>query len=215
MDWNKVNYCDCLDKTNGLPSLPDKSIDVCFTDPPFNVKFKGKEDYKNTKERYYHDKNLDYKGWCALFLKELKRVCNIVLIHCGKTNINLWYEIEPPYDMIFWYVNNAQPSPGRASWLTMLHPVLCYGKFGKRRLNKDLFTYPMKIIKGLTHPCPLNVDFVKEVLSQLKPTSVIDPFMGSGTTAGACNELKIPWIGYEIDKEFEKDIIFRLKEPNL
>jgi len=90
----------------GLPNLPDKSIDVCFTNPPFNKKFKGKEAYKNTKEKYYSDENNDYKNWCALFFKELKRVCNIILIHCGKTNINMWFEIEPPYELILYTVQS-------------------------------------------------------------------------------------------------------------
>ena len=46
--WNKVKYIDCMDEKEGLPSLPDKSIDLCLTDPPYNVNFtSGMTTYNN------------------------------------------------------------------------------------------------------------------------------------------------------------------------
>ena len=41
IEWNIVKYIDCMDEKEGLPSLPDKSIDLCITDPPWNIKYSG------------------------------------------------------------------------------------------------------------------------------------------------------------------------------
>ena len=41
---------------------------------------------------------------------------------------------------------------------------------------------------------------------------VIDPFLGSGTTAVACAELGVPFIGYEIVEEYAEIASERVKE---
>jgi site-specific DNA-methyltransferase (adenine-specific) len=38
-----------------------------------------------------------------------------------------------------------------------------------------------------------------------KDNLILDPFMGSGTTAIACENLGIDWIGFEKDKKYCKD----------
>lgn len=43
---------------------------------------------------------------------------------------------------------------------------------------------------------------------------VIDPFLGSGTTAVACAELGVPFIGYEIVEEYAEMAIGRVKEQH-
>ena len=43
---------------------------------------------------------------------------------------------------------------------------------------------------------------------------VIDPFLGSGTTAVACAELGVPFIGYEIVEGYAEMAIERVKEQH-
>ena len=74
--------------------------------------------------------------------------------------------------------------------------------------SKNRFLREKKYIR---HPCPLNEHFWFDLISQLKPKSVIDPFMGSGSTAEICTKLGIPWIGYEMNKCYRGDIEKRLK----
>ncbi len=50
----------------------------------------------------------------------------------------------------------------------------------------------------------------KEYLNQI----VLDPFMGSGTTAVAAKELKRNFIGFEANSEFHKKSLIRIKETN-
>jgi hypothetical protein len=45
------------------------------------------------------------------------------------------------------------------------------------------------------------------ILKQVKPRSVLDPFLGSGSYGQASELLGISWLGYEInDIEYRKDI---------
>jgi DNA modification methylase len=44
----------------------------------------------------------------------------------------------------------------------------------------------------------------------LKPKSVLDPFLGSGTTAEVCSQLKVSWLGFEIKVEYKADIEKRI-----
>ena len=51
-------------------------------------------------------------------------------------------------------------------------------------------------------------------LTPVVVTGVIDPFLGSGTTAVACAELGVPFIGYEIVEEYAEMAIERVKEQH-
>lgn len=215
MDWNSVKYLDCLNKETGLPTLPKNSVELCFTDPPLEKYYKiKKQKISNKDSKISNNKDINYKEWCNLWFSELKRICKTIMIHCHKISLNMWYEIEFPYDIILWHFKNTKKSSCNATSLTNFHPIVCYGKFGKKRLNKDIYTHNWFKHKKLIHPRPMNLTLVTEILKQFKPESFLDPFIGSGTTAEACHTLGIPWIGYEINKEYKKDISSRLKEKN-
>ena len=54
-----------------------------------------------------------------------------------------------------------------------------------------------------SHPCQMPLEVMKNIVSTLPEESiVVDPFMGSGTTALACIELGYDFIGFEINKEY-------------
>jgi DNA modification methylase len=36
-DATELRHGDCLDPVDGLASLPDGSVDVCITDPPYST----------------------------------------------------------------------------------------------------------------------------------------------------------------------------------
>lgn len=65
--------------------------------------------------------------------------------------------------------------------------------------------------KDLIHPHPKPIALYDKILEELQPKSVIDPFIGSGTTAEACVKLGIKWLGYEIEEKYSHDINLRLE----
>ncbi len=63
-------------------------------------------------------------------------------------------------------------------------------------------------LRGLEHPAPfhpqLPIFFIKWLTDE--NDTVLDPFMGSGTTAVACMILRRRWVGIEISKEYCESI---------
>lgn len=59
MELNKIYNMDCLD---GAKLIPDKSVDLILTDPPYNIGIAKWDKIKN------------YVEWCGLWIKECERV---------------------------------------------------------------------------------------------------------------------------------------------
>ena len=208
--WNSVIYRDCMDAEYGLPSLPDKSIDLCLTDPPYNVKFKGKQ-MSTYKTKIYQDnmKYEDYKSWCESWFYELERLCIGIVMFVGNNNLWMWSDIKHPRDLIIHYKKNNR-SISSMAYLGVYDSIICYGKFN-RRFSLNVIEQLRKFQPINIHPCPGNLKLYYKILKQLRPKSVIDIFMGSGTTASACVKLGIKWLGYEINEVYSQDINKRLK----
>ncbi len=62
----------------------------------------------------------------------------------------------------------------------------------------------VKTTKKNGHPCPRNIDHLKWIVNwwSVKGETVLDPFMGSGTTGEACVHLGRKFIGCEIKQEY-------------
>lgn len=208
-----------MDPEYGLPSLPDKSVDLCITDIPFNIginsskKIMGRWDNINKETVKYFDNRRDFDVFMGVVFLQLERVCLGIIIYCGETNLGMFCRIKNPKQIIYRYSPNSF-SNGRISYRRTIFPLVCYGKF-KNRINNDFFNYYSNSgflsERKFIHPCPLNEDFWSDLLNQLKPKSVIDPFLGSGTTAEVCTKLGIKWLGYEINEIYSQDINKRLK----
>ena len=217
MEWNKVIYTDCMNENNGLPSLPDKSIDLCLTDFPYNINAKKVININAKGIRIvelYNDIKKNYEEWCKKIFNELKRICNQIIFTSGRMNLRMWYFIDN-FELIAWTYTNGS-STGRISQFIHFDPILCYGNFKKKKLKFDHLPIQLKI--GITrgikyiHPHPKPIMLYKRIIHELNPKSVIDPFMGSGTTAEVCIKLGIPYIGYEINSIYKHDMDLRISK---
>jgi len=72
------------------------------------------------------------------------------------------------------------------------------------QLKKDVIEMPVESIKGCKHPAIYPVAIVEEFLHLLTRIGdlVLDPFIGSGSTAVACKKLGRHFIGYDINPEY-------------
>lgn len=219
MKWDTIKYIDCLDKDEGLPSLPDNSIEICFTDPPYNVGYKNKKASMKRFTTFYTDidKKTDaqYLQWCKSWFEELKRVCSgSILIHCGNPNLNMWIaDIEKPIGILMHYKEDVQ-STDRVAHLSKLTPILVYGNLKKRfKINPIKVKNKYDKSRGrFSHPCPMNSYLVVKVLERQEPVSCIDIFAGSGTIPRICKLLNIKFIGYEVNKGYRDDIQRRFSQ---
>ena len=66
---------------------------------------------------------------------------------------------------------------------------------------------------GEIHPCQMPVDVMRRVVGVIPSDYVIvDPFMGSGTTAIACIKEKRHFVGFELNKEYYDRAVKRIKD---
>ena len=63
------------------------------------------------------------------------------------------------------------------------------------------------------HPCQMPIEVMDRIVGILPDgIGVIDPFLGSGTTAVACRKRGVPFIGYEVVHEYAEIARKRIEE---
>lgn len=195
--WNE----DCLDT---MKRMEDKSVDLIVTDPPYGLGF----DYG-----IFVDTPDNLKSLVDAVMPEMLRVAHRVVLTPGHTNIWLY----PPAKWIMAWVygtTNALNPWGFTSW----QPILAYGK--DAYLGNSMGAR-MDIIKDSVvsapngHPCPKPLTFVEKLVvrASVAATDIVyDPFLGSGTTAVACEKLGRRWIGSEINPDYCKIAEKRIRD---
>jgi len=183
---------DCLIE---MKQFPDKYFDICLTDPPYNAGL----------EYSMHDDNMskdEYFSWILTIFKEMRRVSKGVLITPGSKNFLDFIErIERPKWVASWTkTNQCSPSPlcGFNGW----EPILVYGDV---KLGIDAWNIPItNNQKGVgNHPCPKSLELWTELVKACPENgTVLDPFLGSGTTIIACRNTNRHFIGIEKDPAY-------------
>lgn len=185
----------CGDALVEMKRFPDKSFDLCLTDPPYNagISYDVYNDSRNEDEYY---------SWLLDIWQEIRRISKGVLITPGSKNFLTFIEkIERPKWVCSWTkLNQCSPSPLQG--FNGCEPVLVYGDV---RLGIDAWNIPITNCQKAigSHPCPKSAVFW-EVLVNACPEGgcVIDPFVGSGTTAFVAKRMNRHFIGIEISEEY-------------
>ena len=73
-----------------------------------------------------------------------------------------------------------------------------------RNINfkKKVIDNPVVSKKNRFHPTQKPIQIIKKLLKLHSKECVLDPFLGSGTTAVACECLNRRWIGIEIEEKY-------------
>ncbi len=89
---------------------------------------------------------------------------------------------------------------------------------GKGRNPTDVWYFDrvnnmVKKKNNLTHPTIYPIDMIERIIlmSSDKGDTILDPFLGSGTSVIAAAKLERFGIGFELDKKYEKEITSRIK----
>ena len=183
-------------------------------------------------DRQWEDDN-EYFLWVENWFKELARIAK------DKTWFYIWFDkqkigifdliLAPKYGLksrtIFvWAKSNPAPSFRKVNWVSATE--FCWvGSKGDSKLKnflyqKEMFNYmihPNKSSYGETdHP----TEKPKAIFSKIVRVStdenqiVLDPFLGSGTTAVVCEKLNRRWIGIEINPEYCEIVKKRLQQSS-
>lgn len=219
IEIDKIYNMDCLE---GMKYIPDGSVDAIITDPPYEFvgdnETYGKRGASGKIGRAYHAE-LQKAGIISGFqrkaiMKECIRVMKKVNIYiwCSKLQI-LWYlEFFKDYNMelLTWHKPAVMPTCNN-KYLSDTEYLLFFREKGaylggtcesKKKWwlqnsdpeDKELWQHPT--IK------PLNIIQTLVFNSSKEGQTVLDPFMGSGTTAVACIKEKRHFIGFELNKDY-------------
>lgn len=187
---------DCLEV---LPTLAQ--VDAVFADPPYNVGLK----YATYDDRKEKD---DYRNWCAAWFSECKRLSrSSVVITPGMVSVPMWIaDIERTHYLIAWTKQNncSRNYIGKTSGFQTWEPILVFGK-AQQCILRDSVDVPISRQKDTgSHPCPKPLKLLRWIVEAFtRPDdTVLDPFMGSGTTGVACVQTGRKFIGIEIDPTY-------------
>ena len=189
-------YCaDCRDV---LPAL--SSVDAVVTDPPYGV---------NCKYEGHDDSAEGYEIFCAGWFDLCHERAATILLTPGTKNVAMWSRIRPYKWILAWLKPGAMGnSPvGVCNW----EPVLMWGK--GTRDKTDVFSAPIIPTKETgSHPCPKPVAWAEQAIQRTPAQTILDPFMGSGTTGVACARLGRKFIGIEIHEPYFDIACRRIEE---
>lgn len=185
---------DCLEV---MRTMADGSVNLAFVDPPYNV---GK-DYGVYKDNIPEQ---EYFEWCEKWLAELLRVAETVAIYPPKKHL-LWFWNRIPENHLLicaWSPEGAI----RSNFVHQYIPLLVPNK--PVRLIKDhwwnvqvpgLGYFYRELQTG--HPGQTSEDITNRVIEAFtfEGQTVIDCFMGSGTTGVVCAKKSRNFIGIELD----------------
>jgi modification methylase len=222
---NKILCGDCL---NIMKQLPDKCVDLVVTSPPYNLKNSTGNGMKDGRGGKWsnaalingyatYDDNMPYDEYCewqkncltemmrlikddgAIFYNHKWRVQNgliqdrreivsefpvrqiIIWRRKGGINFNAGYFL-PTYEVIYLIAKKNFKLAPKAS------------RFG------DVWEFMQE--QKNSHPAPFPVALIDRIVSSTNAKVILDPFMGSGTTAVVAQGLKRNFIGIELSEEY-------------
>lgn len=211
-----------------IKEIPNKSVDLIYTDVPYLYKNGGGGNSEISKRILAKNQSIKdiSNGIDYSILDEFKRVLKKLnlFIWCSKMQIIdiLNYFADYNFEILVWCKTNPQPSTNNV-WLPDVEYCLYFREKGVR-LN-DGYDLKSKWYLGAinqrdkklyNHPTIKPLDLVERHIKETTQVGgvVLDAFLGSGTTAVACKELERNFIGFEINKAYYEIAIDRLKGVN-
>ena len=175
-----------------LPLLPKH--DLLLTDPPYGIGLDYSESFKDSKA--------DLIALVEWFMPMALLAAPVVSITPG--NLNQYLYPQPTWTLCWFNRAGAGSGPwGFSCW----QPIMCYGadpylKNGKGRRG-DYIEWSETADKN-GHPCPKPTKFMSRWITRVGFDShtVLDPFMGSGTTGVACAQLGKAFTGIERERKY-------------
>lgn len=231
MNNNQIKCGDCLEL---MKEIPDKSIDLIVTDPPYDISASNQGGTINRIKKLNESlKDLTAanitEGYDIFkFGEEFMRIMKEpnIYLWCNKVQIPDYFKFyvekhKCKFDIICWHKTNALPTYSN-KYLTDTEYCL-YFRRGKGKCfpenyedAKTFYLAPInqKDKKEFGHPTIKPLDATEKLIrnSSKEGMTILDPFMGSGTTGVACINTGRNFIGYELNEKYFKVAQNRLRE---
>ena len=185
---------DCLPY---LKAMPEKSVDVIVTDPPYGLGIAA-----NPVRQKHERQAWDNATPTSEVFVEMFRVSKHQIIWGGN-----YYELPPHKNFLIW--DKYQPEN-----FTLAMAEMAWTSFD---MPAKIFRYSVQREGANVHPTQKPVALMKWCLAKFCQAgqTVFDPFMGSGTTGVAAVQLGINFIGCEVSPEYFAIAERRIKQASL
>jgi len=219
---DKIICGDCLQI---LPQLPDKCVDLILTDPPYNVSTDNV--IRRNCEKFGHAKDikLDFGWWDRGvvrpfdYLDEFVRVlkpCGVLVMFYDRLylgQIGLYLQESHGFQLRHigaWVKTNPAPQARKVKWQigTEMFIVATKNHGSGHHFNYKIGQSPDYFVSSVNyrheHPTQKPLELIKWIVSywSFEGDIVLDPFIGSGTTAVVCKTLNRHFIGIDINPDY-------------
>ncbi|MHA1868712.1 MAG: DNA-methyltransferase [Candidatus Heimdallarchaeaceae archaeon] len=218
---------DCFE---GLKKLEDESIDLIVTSPPYNKGFWDRNKnvnngFKTKVKNIIYDKfndNLqpkDYEKQQIYIIRECLRVLkksgslfynHSDRLHKHQTIHPLWVYQFPLKQILIWDRGNT-PKLDKSYFFPITEYIFWIQKtptsrtyFNRKNVIMNKNIWKMKPDTKNDFPAPFPIELPLNCILSCCPEKgiVLDPYMGSGTTAIACIKSDRYYIGFELSKKY-------------
>jgi DNA modification methylase len=207
---------DCLQMLPGLVG-----VDAVVTDPPYGINYKTGHLPKTMPDDTYStsgrgdiagDNDTAARDWVAAWAAENKLPCAM---------FGTW-KVERPKQTRAVLIWNKGPAFGMGDlsfpWKPSFEEIYIMGEGWEGRRDEGILSFSSvsRISMGRAHPNMKPVSLMKHLIQKLpKALTILDPFMGSGTTGVACVQTGRNFIGIEIDPGYFAIAEKRIKQAQL
>lgn len=218
-----IYHCDCREI---LPMLP--KVDLVMTSPPYNTmpakhkpsglhaqrKTGVNQWIKRASEGYFDQRpESEYQEWMLGILEQCRKICNGLLWVNHKIRYRDGEAIHParmfPWPIYCEVIWNRKVSMALncKRYAPSTEHLLAFGKphVWNDDLNGLMSVWDLPFdTEPNEHPCAYPIELAERPIksSSIKGDTILDPFMGSGTTLRAAKDLGRKAIGIEISEEY-------------
>lgn len=204
---------DCIE---GMKSIPDCSVDLVVTDPPYLIEYKT--NHRNDKSHRFNltIENDDNEQLIKEYIKECYRIMKAntaMYMFCSHKTVDFFkQELEKYFtikNMIIWVKNNWTAGDLKGAFGFRYEIIFLVNKgrkfFSGKRLN-DVWEFDRVAGNSLLHQNQKPLELIEQCILKHsdKGDVVFDGFFGSGTTGEAAYKHSRRWIGFEKDEYYFK-----------
>ena len=190
----ELHLGDCLEV---MKSIPDKSVDAVITDPPYGMNKSFDNDTPELADELFKSSSF-----------EIERICEgNYLAFWSAQRMDKIADFNPKRVLI-WNKTFAIYTPNNCGY--RYEPILwMFGKEAKQKCGDIFESYPILFKnqpENVSHPTQKPTEIMRFLIDNFtnEGDTILDPFMGSGTTGVACVQTGRNFIGIEIDEGYFK-----------
>ena len=219
---NKVICGDCLEV---MKLMPDKCVDLVLTDPPYGTGGRSGSVHLNQDDSFGNRMSLDSYNWFMRHIAGLLYAKTKDNSHCyffcdWRSFLNSKVAFESvgweARSLIIWDKENGMGE----FWRSSFEMILFLTKEKPKKLSGGGYfnVIRLKPVKGKKrHSAEKPIELIKILIeaSSKESDTILDPFLGSGTTAVAAKQLGRNFIGIEISEKYCRIANERLRQEIL